>query len=99
MVMARAPNAGAVHPLDEEDCRGRLSVAIVIPETGEALLPTMPTMRLETVTNRNPKTMTRSAAARLAKAPTCAPGTGLKLKEAPHDRYEEERASIDDGVR
>src|ERR1700679_1936939 len=76
MVMARAPKAGAVQPLTRKMAAVAIRVAMVMPETGEAEEPTMPTIRAETVTKRNPKTTTRRAAARLARGPTWAPGTG-----------------------
>src|SRR5260370_223368 len=65
MVMARAPKAGAVQPLTRKMAAVAISVAMVMPETGEAELPTMPTMRGETVTKRKAKTATRRATARL----------------------------------
>src|ERR1700722_3487797 len=47
--------------LSARDPRHRpMSVAIVIPEIGFDELPMMPTIRLETVTKKNPKTTTRS---------------------------------------
>ncbi len=77
MVMASAPKAGAVQPLTRKMAAVAMRVAMVMPETGEAEQPTMPTMRALTVTKRKPKTTTRRAAAKLARTPTCAPGTGL----------------------
>ena len=56
MVMARAPNAGAVQPLTRKIAEVAISVAIVMPEMGFAELPISPTIRELTVTNRNPKT-------------------------------------------
>ena len=91
MVMARAPKAGAVQPLTRKMAAVAMSVAMVMPETGEAEEPTMPTMRAETVTKRNPKTTTSSAAAKLASGPTCAPGTGLNCEEEKH-QHDEQRA-------
>jgi hypothetical protein len=81
MVMASAPNAGAVHPLTRKIALVAISVAMVMPETGDADEPTMPTMRAETVTNRKPKTTTSSAAAAFASGPTYAPGTGLNWRK------------------
>src|ERR1700679_38766 len=81
MVMARAPKAGAVQPLTRKMAAVAMSVAMVMPETGDADDPTMPTMRAETVTKRNPKRTTRNAAERLARAPTWAPGTGLNWRK------------------
>src|ERR1035438_10470857 len=63
-VMASAPNAGAVQPLTRKIAAVAISVAMVMPETGEADDPTMPTMRAETVTKRNPNTTIISEAAR-----------------------------------
>ena len=54
---------------------------MVMPETGLAEEPTMPTMRELTVTNRKPKTTTSSEAARFAPQPTKAPGTGLNSRK------------------
>ncbi len=81
MVIARAPNAGAVQPFTRKIADVAISVAMVMPETGLAELPISPTIRDETVTNRNPKTMTSTEAARFARTPTCAPGTGLKVRK------------------
>ena len=89
MVMASAPKAGAVQPLTRKIAEVAISVAMVIPETGLAELPMRPTIRDDTVTKRNPKTMTRSDAARLGRTPTCAPGTGLKVQEEKHQQEEQ----------
>ncbi len=59
-----------------------ISVAIVIPLIGFEELPISPLMREATVTNKNPNTMTKSAARKFAKAPVCAPGMGLNLRSA-----------------
>jgi len=67
IVIARAPKAGAVQPLTRKMAAVAMRVAMVIPETGEAELPTMPTIRAETVTKRKPKTTTRREATILAK--------------------------------
>ena len=79
--MASAPNAGAVHPFTRKIAEVAISVAMVMPETGDADEPTMPTMRAETVTKRKPKTTISSAAARFASGPTYAPGTGLNCRK------------------
>src|ERR1700691_3455274 len=81
IVMARAPKAGAVHPFTRKMAEVAMRVAIVMPETGFEELPINPTMREETVTKRNPKMATSTAAARLASQLTCAPGTGLKVRK------------------
>ena len=81
IVIASAPNAGAVQPCIRKIAEVAISVAIVIPETGLAELPINPTIREDTVTNRNPKMTTSSEAARFAPMPTCAPGTGLKVRK------------------
>src|ERR1039457_3323141 len=78
MVMASAPNAGAVQPLTRKMADVAMSVAMVMPEMGLAELPMRPTMRELTVTKRNPKKTMRMDAARLGMMPTWAPGTGLK---------------------
>ena len=54
---------------------------MVMPETGEAEEPTMPTMRAETVTKRKPKTTTRRAAAMLARSADLGSGDGVELEE------------------
>src|SRR5450631_3961267 len=81
MVIASAPNAGAVQPLTKKIAEVAISVAIVIPETGFDELPINPTIREETVTKRNPNRATNSDAARLAIQLTCAPGTGLNVRK------------------
>ena len=81
MVIASTPNAGAVQPCTKKIAEVAISVAIVIPETGLAELPMSPTIRDATVTKRNPKTTTSREAARFASQPTCAPGTGLKVRK------------------
>ena len=90
MVMARAPKAGAVQPLTRKMAAVAMRVAMVIPETGEADEPTIPTMRAETVTQSNQKTTTRMEAVMLARAPTCAPGTGLNSRKRNMRRDEDE---------
>src|ERR1700685_988635 len=57
-----------------------IKVAIVMPLMGFDELPIKPLIREATVTNKNPKTITKSAATRFAKAPVCAPGMGLNLR-------------------
>ena len=49
-------------------------------------------MRELTVTKRNPKTTTRSEAARLAAQPTNAPGTGLNSRKRNMQSHDEQRA-------
>ena len=61
-----------------------ISVAMVMPLTGEAELPTMPTMRAETVTKRKPKTTTSNEAAMLANTPDLGSGNGMKLQKEEH---------------
>ena len=63
--MASAANAPAVQPSARKIADVAISVAIVIPETGFAEVPIRPTIREDTVTNKNPKTTTKSAASRL----------------------------------
>src|ERR1700721_4223015 len=78
MVMASAPNAGAVQPFTRKIADVAISVAIVIPETGFEELPINPTIREETVTKRNQNRATSSDGARLAIQLTCPPGPGYK---------------------
>src|SRR5438270_5916822 len=82
MASTRAPNAGTGQPRARKMEEVAMSVAIVIPETGFAELPIRPVMRDDTVTNRNPKIMTKMEATTLAKSEVCAPGTGLKVRKA-----------------
>src|ERR1039458_7075297 len=81
MVMARAPKAGAVQPLTRKMAEVAMRVAMVMPETGLAEEPMRPTMRELTVTKRKPKKTISREAARLAQAPTKAPGTGLNSRK------------------
>src|SRR5271169_1841954 len=81
IVMARAPNAGAVQPCTRKMAEVAIRVAMVMPEMGLAELPMRPTMRELTVTKRNPKKTMRMEAARLARMPTWAPGTGLNSRK------------------
>src|ERR1700761_2787157 len=81
MVIARAPNAGAVQPFTRNIAEVAMRVAIVIPDTGFDELPIKPQIRDDTVTNRNPKKATSNDAARFASQLTCAPGTGLKVRK------------------
>ena len=53
-------------------------------------------MREATVTNKNPKTMTKMAATRLANALVCAPGIGLELEEHPDHGQNHGRADDDE---
>ena len=55
---------------------------MVMPLTGFDELPIRPLMRDATVTNKNPKTTTKIAAIKFAKAPVCAPGIGLNFSSA-----------------
>jgi hypothetical protein len=50
-----------------------INVAIVIPDMGLLLFPTSPTIRLETVTKKNPKTTTSTPMRNFCKNPS--PGT------------------------
>ena len=82
MVMASAPKAGAVHPLTRKIAAVAMSVAMVMPETGDWLrLPTMPTMREETVTNRNPKTTTQQRSGEVGERADLRARDGLELRK------------------
>ncbi len=59
---AIGPYGLPVHPSATNIRHVRISVAIVMPEIGFDEVPMRPVMRDETVTNRNPKIMTRMAA-------------------------------------
>src|SRR5690242_6447286 len=59
-----------------------IRVAMVMPLMGFEEFPMRPLMREATVTNKNPNTMTNSAATKFANAPVCAPGMGLNLSRA-----------------
>src|SRR3954468_4541501 len=54
-----------VQPRNTNSRQVRISVAMVIPEIGFDEVPIRPVMRDDTVTNRNPKMMTRIAARKL----------------------------------
>src|SRR5438270_11078288 len=64
MVNARAMYGAAVQPTARQTAQVAINVAMAIPEIGFDEVPIRPVMRDETVTNRNPKTMTNIAAAR-----------------------------------
>src|ERR1700712_169244 len=89
-VIARAPKAGAVQPLTRKMAAVAMRVAMVMPLTGDALEPTMPTMRAETVTKRKPKTTTRRGA-------DLGSGEGVELEKEPEQDDEEDGAAEDDG--
>ena len=55
---------------------------MVIPLIGFDEFPINPLMREATVTNKKPNTITKMAAIKLANAPVCAPGIGLKRSSA-----------------
>src|SRR5437763_8897178 len=82
MVSASAPYAGAVQPSTRKTAEVAIRVAMAMPEMGFDDVPINPVMRDETVTKRKPKMTTKIAAARLAKTPVYAPGTGLKVSIA-----------------
>src|SRR5438876_6058820 len=63
--IATGPYAFPVQPSATNMRQVRISVAIVIPEMGFDDVPIKPVMREDTVTKRNPKTMTRIAARKL----------------------------------
>src|SRR5207253_942452 len=65
-INATADHAPPTQPMAMNIRHVAMSVAIVIPEIGFAELPINPTMRLDTVTNRKPKMMMRTAAIRFA---------------------------------
>ena len=95
MVMASAPKAGAVQPLTRKIAAVAISVAMVMPETGEADEPTMPTMRAETVTKRNPKTTISSAAASVRERADLRAGDRLELEEEEH-QHDQHGAAAED---
>src|ERR1035437_8742968 len=90
MVMASAPKVGAVQPLTRKIAEVAISVAMVMPEMGLAELPMRPTIREETVTNKNPNKTTKSDAARFASRLVCAPGTGLKGRNRRSEEHTSE---------
>ena len=61
-LMASAKKAGAVQPMTRNMAQVAMRVAMAMPEIGFEDVPISPVMRDETVTKRNPKTTTRSAA-------------------------------------
>src|SRR5258708_38226804 len=82
IVIASAPYAVPVQPVTRNIAQVAISVAIVMPLTGFDDVPINPQMRHDTVTNRNPKTRTSSAATRFENKPVCAPGMGLNVRSA-----------------
>ena len=66
--MARAKNAVAVHPITRNMAQVAMSVAMAIPEIGLEEVPISPVMREDTVTNKKPKTTTRSGGERIIRA-------------------------------
>src|SRR5882672_8961613 len=82
MVIARAAYAPPVQPVTRNIAQVAINVAIVMPLTGFDDVPINPQMRQETVTNRNPKNITSSAAARFENTPVAAPGIGLNVSSA-----------------
>src|SRR6266511_3207868 len=63
--MAIGPYASPVQPSATNIRQVRISVAIVIPEIGLDEVPINPVIRDDTVTKRNPKMITRTAARKL----------------------------------
>ena len=82
IVIASAAYAPPVQPVTRNIAHVAISVAIVIPLTGFDDVPISPQMRHDTVTNRNPNTMTSRDAARFASNPVLAPGIGLNVSSA-----------------
>src|SRR5690349_8473698 len=80
--MASAPYAGAVQCNTRNTAHVAIRVAMAIPDIGLEDVPINPVIREETVTNKNPKITTKTAAARLAYQLVYAPGTGLKVSIA-----------------
>ena len=70
-----------------------------MPETGEADEPTMPTMRAETVTKRNPKTTISRAAASVRERANLGAGHRLELEEEEHQHDQDDASAEDDAGR
>src|SRR5438105_15874383 len=66
MLMASAAKAAPVQCSTRKTAQVAISVAMAMPEMGFDDVPMRPVMREETVTNRNPKTITNNAAARFS---------------------------------
>src|ERR1700730_7012106 len=82
IVIARAPYAVPVQPVTRNIAQVAISVAMVIPLTGFDDVPISPQIREDTVTNKNPNTMTSRAAAKFENSPVAAPGIGLNVSSA-----------------
>ena len=82
IVIASAAYAPPVQPATRNIAHVAISVAIVMPLTGFDDVPISPQMRHETVTNKNPNTITNNAAIRFENNPVLAPGIGLNVSSA-----------------
>jgi hypothetical protein len=56
---------GAVHPASRKIAQVAINVAMLMPLIGFDEFPSSPLMRLATVTNKNPKTTTKTPANKL----------------------------------
>ena len=97
MVMARAPKAGAVQPLTRKMAAVAMRVAMVMPETGEAEEPTMPTMRAETVTKEEAEDHDQQGGGEVGERADLGSGDGVELEEDKHEGDEQDGAAEDDG--
>ena len=97
IVMASAPKAGAVQPFTRKIAEVAISVAMVIPEMGLAELPIRPTMREETVTNKNSKHYDQERRSQIGKQAGLRAGNGLEGEEQEHQHDQQNRSTNDDG--
>src|SRR5580692_8308144 len=82
IINARTAYLGLVHPARKKMAQVAISVAMLMPLIGLEELPSNPLMRPATVTNRNPKTTTNTAANRFWYHCVCAPWMGKKVSTA-----------------
>ena len=82
MLMASAANAAPVQCSTRKTAQVAIRVAMAMPEMGFDDVPMSPVMREETVTNKNPKTITNNAAARFSYQVVLASLMGMKVSMA-----------------
>ncbi len=90
MVMASAPKAGAVQPLTRKMAAVAISVAMVMPETGEAEEPTMPTMRARDGDEEEAEDDDEQRGGEVGEGADLRSGDGLELEEEEHQQDEQD---------
>jgi len=96
---ASAPKAGAVHPLTRKMAEVAISVAMVMPETGEAEEPTMPTMRRADGDEEEAEDDDEQRGRGVGEWADVGAGNGLELQEEEHQDDEHGAAAEDDDGR